>query len=258
MKTGSDNSEPVPAGAESLRQRAEGMSARAPKTARAASPEETEKMFHELQVHQLELELQNEELRRAQAALDQSHQRYLDLYDYAPVGYLTISEKGVVLEANLTAATLLSVPRGVLIGRMFSRFVVNEDQGVYYRHRKQLFEAGVPQACDLRVKKVGDSPVWVRLTATASHDAKGKPACLIVLGDISARKRAEQVQFFLAQTAGGSGKEPFFCALARYLAEILQMDFVSIAHLGGDGLSVRTVAVWCDGRFEDNSTYPLQ
>ena len=127
-------------------------------------PEETRRTLHELRVHQIELEMQNEELRRAQAELDAARARYFDLYDLAPVGYATVSEKGLILETNLTAATLLGVARDALVRQPFSRFILKEDQDLYSLHRKKLFEthsassgqAGEPQACELRmVKKDG-------------------------------------------------------------------------------------------------------
>jgi len=79
-------------------------------------------VLHDLRVHQIELEMQNEELRRTQADLEASRARYFDLYDLAPVGYFTISERGLILEANLTAATLLGVARGALIKQPLTRF----------------------------------------------------------------------------------------------------------------------------------------
>ena len=97
-------------------------------------------MLHELRVHQIELEMQNEELRRTQAELEASRARYFDLYDLAPVGYFTLSEKGLILEANLTAATLLGVARGDLVKQPLPRFILPEDQDIYYLHRKQLLK----------------------------------------------------------------------------------------------------------------------
>jgi two-component system cell cycle sensor histidine kinase/response regulator CckA len=92
------------------------------------TPEQTADLVHELQVHQIELEMQNEELRQAQEKLEASRARYFDLYDLAPVGYFTLSEEGLILEANLTAATLLGVPRGSLAKRPIVRFLFRGDQ----------------------------------------------------------------------------------------------------------------------------------
>ena len=124
-----------------------------PEKIKSLSPEEIRQMLHELQVHQIELEMQNEELRRSQAELDAARARYFDLYDLAPVGYCTISEKGLILEANLTAAMLLGVTRDALVKQPISRFILKEDQDIYYLHRKKLFETGEPQACELRMAK---------------------------------------------------------------------------------------------------------
>jgi len=103
-------------------------------------PEETREMLHELHVHQIELELQNDELRQTQAELKASQERYFDLYNLAPVGYLTLNEKGLILEANLTAVGLLGMPhRSALVRQPLSRFILEEDQEIYYRMRKDLF-----------------------------------------------------------------------------------------------------------------------
>jgi PAS domain S-box-containing protein len=187
-----------------LRQRAEEkLKAGAAKVVKKFTPEETQRALHELRVHQIELEMQNEELRRTQTELDAARARYFDLYDLAPVGYCTISEKGMILEANLTAAILLGVVRGSLVRQPISRFIFKEDQDIYYRHRKQLFETGEPQACELRmVKKNGTSPVgefqgstfWARLEAAVGKGKDGigggSSVCLVVMSDITERKRA--------------------------------------------------------------------
>src|SRR5665648_1120396 len=109
------------------------------------SVDDAQSLVHELRVHQIELEMQNEELRRAQAELDAARTRYFDIYDLAPVGYCTLSEPGlIILEANLTAGTLLRVARGALVEQPISPFFFPEEQDLYYRHRKQLFETGEP------------------------------------------------------------------------------------------------------------------
>ena len=127
------------------------------------SPEEIRRLIHELRVHQIELEMQNEELRRAHGELEDSRARYFQLYDLAPVGYCTISEMGLMLEANLTAATLLGVTRGALVKQPFARFILKEDQDIYYLHSKQIFETGQPQACEVRLMKKDGASFWARL-----------------------------------------------------------------------------------------------
>jgi PAS domain S-box-containing protein len=250
MKKPPKNPEPVPPQTSDLRRQAEEKAARLPKPPAAMSPEETQRTLHELQVHQIELELQNEELRRAQVALDESCARYLDLYDFAPVGYVTVSEKGVLLEVNLTVATLLGVPRGALAGQMFSGFIHKEDQDTYYRHRKQLFETGAPQAFDLRMKKPDGAIFWAHLAAITAQNAKGEPACRMVLHDITARKQAEaalrgseaefRVMFEVASIGMGQADprtgllvrvNQKMCAITGYSAdELLRMRIEELTH----------------------------
>jgi PAS domain S-box-containing protein len=176
----------------SLREQAEAkLRAAEAKTSAGLSPEETQRVLHELQVHQIELELQNEELRRAQAELEESRMRYLDLYDLAPVGYVTLSQQGLILEANLTAAELLGVARGALVQQPLTRFILPEDQDIYYRHRKHLVETGAPQTSELRLARPDASLFWAQVQATVLPDADGVPICRTVISDITARKQTE-------------------------------------------------------------------
>ncbi len=175
-----------------LRRRAE-KKARADedKTLDTLSPEEARQVLHELRVHQIELEMQNEELRRAQVEIEVSRARYFDLYDLAPVGYITLGEKGLILEANLTVATLLGVARGDLVKQPFPRFIRPEHQDIYYRHGKQLFETGAPQVCELQMLRADAAPFWARLEAITAQDADGVSVCRVVVSDITNRKKAE-------------------------------------------------------------------
>jgi PAS domain S-box-containing protein len=148
-------------------------------------------LAHDLNVHQIELEMQNEELLRTQAELDTARARYFDLYDLAPVGYVTVGETGLIQEANLTAANLLGVPRGTLIQCPLSRFMIREDADRFYLLCKQLLDAGEPQSCDLRMVKGDGTPFWAHLVAITSLDADGVPECRVTLTDITERKRME-------------------------------------------------------------------
>ncbi|MCX7044383.1 MAG: PAS domain-containing protein [Candidatus Sumerlaeota bacterium] len=245
-----------------LRRQAEAMvrakAAQTPESLEALSPEAARKALHELHVHQIELEMQNEELRRTQGELEALRERYFDLYDLAPVGYITLSEQGLIQEANLTATGLLGVERGALVKQPLTRFILPEDQDIYYRHHKQLFETGAPQVCEFRMLRANIAPFWACFEAITAQDANGALVCRVLLSDISERKRSEEFLAFLAQCGGTTSRRSFFESLAHYLAESLGMDFVCIDRLEGDGLNARTVAVWSDGRFEDNMVYALK
>jgi signal transduction histidine kinase/CheY-like chemotaxis protein len=171
--------------------RAEPDAARSDEDLLSRSPGEGRRVLHELRVHQIELELQNEELRQAEAKLDVALARYFDLYNLAPVGYCSISATGLILEANLTAATLLHVARGALTDQPIVRFIQASDQDIYYRFHKSLVETGDPQVCELRMVRPEDPPLWVRLNATIGPGDDGAPTSRIVLIDISGRKQAE-------------------------------------------------------------------
>ena len=163
-----------------------------PATPEAVSPEALRQTLYELQVHQIELELQNEELRRAQLELDAVRERYFHLYDQAPVGYCTVSETGLIREANLTAAALLGVARGALAHRPLTQFILPADQDDYYRHRHQLLKSGTPQDCDLRIRKADGGSSWTHLTMVAALDAADPAGYWVTLSDITERKQAAE------------------------------------------------------------------
>lgn len=161
------------------------------------SPEESAKVLHELWVHQIELEMQKEELFRTQGELELSRSRYFDLYNLAPVGYFTLNEDGLILESNLTATTLLGVPRQKLENRPISSFILPEDQDIFYHHRKKLFATGRPQVCELRLNRFNGEIVgksfWARLESSVvapylqntESDGNASPMFRVVLSDIS-------------------------------------------------------------------------
>jgi PAS domain S-box-containing protein len=157
------------------------------------SPADAWRLVYELRVHEVELELQNEELRRAQEELQASRAKYFDLYDLAPVGYFTLNEQGMILEANLTAARLLGVTRDHLTQQPLTRFIVREDQDVYYFHRRELFESGAPQVCEIRLLRGDGSQFHARIEATVAQDsATVAPVCRATLSDVSAQVRARE------------------------------------------------------------------
>ncbi|MDP2441814.1 MAG: ATP-binding protein [Polaromonas sp.] len=191
--TGDDTS--VASAGHALRQRAEDLARRknplSSQSLEPLSPEAMRQTLHELQVHQIELEMQNEELRHAQFQLDTARARYFDLYDLAPVGYCTVSEQGLILEANIAAATLLGMTRSHLVGQRFSRFIVKPQQDSFYLYRQQVLASGEPRVCELQMAKSDGTPLWVTLQATAENNDGGDPMLRIVLSDITERRRTD-------------------------------------------------------------------
>jgi PAS domain S-box-containing protein len=161
-------------------------------TSKVLTPDETQQMLHELHVQQIELEMQNEELLRTQQELVAERERYFELYELAPVGYITLSEQGLILESNLTFAGLLGEGRGELVKQPLSRFVLKEDQDIYYLHRKQLFESGEVQISELRMVKKDGTRFWAHMASTPAQSEDGAPGCRAVISDISERKQAEE------------------------------------------------------------------
>jgi two-component system CheB/CheR fusion protein len=152
--------------------------------------EETSRVVHELRVHQIELEMQNEELRRTHQELEEEHERYLDLYDFAPVGYCTLSEQGQIIKLNLTAATMLDMARTYLIGQRISRFIRDDDQDIFAGSMKRLFATEDAQSCELIIKKSDGVLCWTRLRFVM-RQGDGLPTCRVAMTDISDQKKAE-------------------------------------------------------------------
>jgi PAS domain S-box-containing protein len=152
------------------------------------SPAAVRALAHELQVHQIELEMQNEELRKTQLQLQAERERYFDLYDLAPVSYCTVSEAGVITEANLATAELLDVARSKLVGQQFSRYIKKEYQDTFYLCRKLLLANGAQRGCELQLTKADGSAVWVHVNMTTAIDSQDKTVQRLVLTDITAGK----------------------------------------------------------------------
>ena len=156
-------------------------------------PEDAQRLLHELQVHQIELEMQNDELRKAQLELGESRDRYLDLYDYAPVGYLTLDKNALVLEANLSAAGLLGTERGSLIGEPLTGFVHKETQDTFYFHRNHVLQTGTRQLCEIKLMKPDGSLFHARVESVGIADSDGEFSRLrTAIADITDRKLAEE------------------------------------------------------------------
>jgi len=156
------------------------------------SLEVMQKTLHELEVHQIELALQNEELRRTKLELEVSRERYVDLYDLAPVGYCTVNAAGLIREVNFAAASMLGVVRSDLVNRPISRFIAQADVDIYHQCHQQLQASRDPQSCELRMVKHDGFQFWVQLSTTMARDAAGEWMQRLILNDISEMKRFDQ------------------------------------------------------------------
>jgi PAS domain S-box-containing protein len=181
-----------PQQARELRRRAEELlHSRMPEVEELA-PSEILNLLHELQVHQIELEMQNDELRQSQVVLEESRARFADLYDFAPVGYLTLDEAGLILEANLTAAGQLAIPRSRLLNRPFHLLAAREDRENLRRHIRQVYQSQERQSTEIRLALKEGGEFFVLLDSLFIQDVTGKGLCRTSFTDITRRKQAEE------------------------------------------------------------------
>ncbi len=156
-------------------------------------PEETQRLIHELRVHQIELELQNDELRSNQTELEASRNRYADLYDFAPIGYLTVDENGLITQVNLTCTAMLGRERSALLKLFLTRLIISEDEDIYYLHLRKILESKMPHSCELRMRRKDDSQFYAHLECTPVLDNEEHVAHIrIAIADITERKQAEE------------------------------------------------------------------
>lgn len=156
-------------------------------------PRSAEEMLHELQVHQIELEMQNEELRRAQLALEMARDRYVDLYEFAPVGYLTLSHEAQINSINLTGSAMLGEDRKKLFHRSFSRLIVPEHHDHWQRFFADALETMDKQTCEITLQQIDGKRLDVRLDSLLITTEDARTELRIALTDVSEQKRLEKV-----------------------------------------------------------------
>ncbi len=156
-------------------------------------PEECRGLVHELRVHQIELEMQNEELRQAQEQLAESRDKYADLYDFAPVGYLTLDHHGRILEANLAAATLLGVERSRVVGSFLAHFLVEEDRKVFRQTMANILQQQQQQQQQQMHFKDADGDGRAMLLDLHFYlDAEKQERWRVAMTDITKLRRAQE------------------------------------------------------------------
>lgn len=147
------------------------------------------RLLHELQVHQIELELQNAELIQARDEMESALEKYTDLYDFAPVAYFTLDHGGNIRAANLTAASLIRIERTLLLGARFSLFVVNEHRQLFSEFLEKVFVSLRKESCEVMLTTKGESPLYVQIEAIILGAGQ---ECRVAVIDITRRKQAEK------------------------------------------------------------------
>ncbi|MDO9035314.1 MAG: PAS domain-containing sensor histidine kinase [Methanoregula sp.] len=151
-----------------------------------------EQLIHELQVHQIELEMQADELRRAHLALEESRDKYLDLYEFAPLGYLSLTDKGLISDVNLTGASLLGIERNNLLRAPFSKFMSEKDSDTWHRYFLNVLNHEEKQSCTLMLKRGDSSPFPARLESIRiPGKTDGAPTVRVAISDITDIRRVE-------------------------------------------------------------------
>jgi PAS domain S-box-containing protein len=176
--------------AEILRQKAELLLNK--KTQESASPfSEIEmlRLIHELEVHQVELVLQNDELRRAREVAEVATSKYTNLYEFAPSGYFTLSTVSEIIELNITGTQMLGKDRSKLINHKFTHFVSPETRPVFNLFLEKVFQSKLKETCEVKLLTDGDNPTYFMLTGIITKDPN---QCNITMVDITERKRAEE------------------------------------------------------------------
>jgi PAS domain S-box-containing protein len=168
-----------------LRRKAEELAARSPKNLEILSDVENHNLIHELQVHQIELEMQNEQLHLTQVELDRERTRYINLYNRAPVGYCTLNMQGKILQANMTAADLFGTNLSHIINQSITLFILQEDQDIFYMCQKQIEELGESRSCELRMIGEKGKPFWAHLETRDGHNPDNRYEYHLIISDIT-------------------------------------------------------------------------
>ena len=179
-------------GTPKLREKAEALLQSKTPGGQNLSHDEISLLVHELQVHQIELEMQNDELRQGQISLEEANRKYSDFYDYAPVGFLTLDESGLIREVNLIAASQLGVTRRHLVDKPFRFFIEVADRNRFRLFLKRVFQKPGPHPGEIKLQRPDGGSFFARLDSVAVTDVSGARVCRTSITDISDLKRAEQ------------------------------------------------------------------
>ncbi len=157
------------------------------------SEKDAKRLVHELEVHQIELEMQNTELRRAQEELELSRNKYVELYDFAPVGYFTFDMQGLIREVNLTGAKMLGTERKLLLQKPFINFIAQAaEKENFSKHCKKVFQEQESSTCNILLKRKDGSTFSAQLQSIAKENIEGHAENILTsITDVTEHKKAE-------------------------------------------------------------------
>jgi PAS domain S-box-containing protein len=175
-----------------LRQQAEAKLSQRKKSPATDANADTQRLIHELEVHQIELEMQNEELLQANAELESTLSLYAELYAFASVGYFTLTRDGTVRRANLTAVKLMGVGLNELIKRRFAVFISSESRISFSAFLDRVFTSRNKETCEVTIQKDGSDPLWMQIEAIVDSSGGQDGLCYAMVSDITDRKARDQ------------------------------------------------------------------
>jgi PAS domain S-box-containing protein len=199
-----------------------------------------DRLIYELKVHQIELEMQNNELQESQQELQRSRHRYEILFDFAPVAYFVLNSEGGIVEANHAAAGLLQTERRFLDRKPFVVFLANEYHAAFFSHLKRIFEQGNRQTVDIQLNTRQGGLLWARLESRMQRGSRGEPQCLTAILDISDRKKIEDDLIIAREDALSSSraKSAFLANISHEIrtpmSGILAMSELAMQQTSGD------------------------
>jgi len=221
-----------------LRKRAETMIGTPEESSKfSGEHQDTEEIRHELRVYQAELEIQNEQLREALEVLEESRNRYADLYDFAPIGYLTLDQRGHILNINITGAAMLGQERGPLLGKPFAAWLAEgQTRGAFFPYLSKVLSSGDRVTTELLLSSKAKTTFWVRLESVVTGEFG---QCLTVMIDITKRKLAEEA---LAQRTHD---------LEQANQELEQFSYIASHDLKAPLRAVSNLSIWLEEDLAD-------
>jgi PAS domain S-box-containing protein len=204
-----------------LRKKAEARLRSGPTNLKRMSARDVQRLVHELEIHQIELEMQNEELCGAQIELAESRDRYSDLYDLAPIGYMTLNVAGKILDANLMVATMLGMDRRNLLRANVMKFIMPQSEKKWYSYRDAVISADIKQLCEIEMKRADGTPLDVRLEAISFGSGISHRFRMAII-DITDQKRSEKEreELLVRERAARHDAEAASQAKSRFLAMV--------------------------------------